>query len=294
MPRAPAAHRVPAPARTARCAAPRAARRAAAFTLIELLVVVAIIAILAALLMPALSRARDKARQVSCLSNLKQIGMAGDLYAADNDQFLLIAVYSGGLPDSNRYGSLSWFVQLYQQLTNTDLPYFHPVTGTFPLSRPPNSACEEMNPVTTLPVMHCPSHETGANIQVSCLGPPAVMNYQPSYGAIPRFRLQNVREDADKCIVAGDTCGAGMGDGLLGFPWNDGNYCLEGPVFRHGATVGPVAQSNGGVLPFGTYRGDGEANLTFYDGHAAAIRLNEWQARFGKTLLLDFDLSSPP
>jgi prepilin-type N-terminal cleavage/methylation domain-containing protein/prepilin-type processing-associated H-X9-DG protein len=62
------------------------------FTLIELLVVIAIIAILAAILFPVFAKAREKARQTSCLSNLKQLGLGILSYAQDYDEKLPLAV----------------------------------------------------------------------------------------------------------------------------------------------------------------------------------------------------------
>ena len=82
------------------------------FTLIELLVVIAIIAILAAILFPVFARAREKARQTSCLSNVKQLGLGFMMYAQDYDE---------RLPAGCVYGIGWWFDFIIPYVKNSQV-----------------------------------------------------------------------------------------------------------------------------------------------------------------------------
>jgi len=92
--------------------------RKGAFTLIELLVVIAIIAILAAILFPVFARAREKARQTSCLSNLKQIGLGVSQYVQDYDETFPFNAYDDAATAAAK--RQTWFRVTWREMV---MPY---------------------------------------------------------------------------------------------------------------------------------------------------------------------------
>lgn len=107
-------------------------KRRTAFTLIELLVVIAIIAILAAILFPVFAQAREKARAISCLSNVKQIGTSAMMYAQDYDETLVpagmryahqnIPCFNGNSNlNTNPRAWVDWEIPLIPYIKNTDV-----------------------------------------------------------------------------------------------------------------------------------------------------------------------------
>jgi prepilin-type N-terminal cleavage/methylation domain-containing protein len=140
------------------------------FTLIELLVVIAIIAVLAAILFPVFAQARGKAREITCISNLRQAGMAFAMYVQDHDGFYPVAVDPADRDTPQIWNAFPAF-----QAEIPRLPWLHEVLQPYVKARE---------------IFHCPS-DTGIYIEdfTALLLDAAPTSYQ-EYGTSYLYRTE--------------------------------------------------------------------------------------------------------
>jgi prepilin-type N-terminal cleavage/methylation domain-containing protein/prepilin-type processing-associated H-X9-DG protein len=226
-----------------------------AFTLIELLVVIAIIAILAAILFPVFAQAREKARQASCLSNTKQLGLALQMYVQDYDEKIVLN-NSNGAPTPP--GPSVWIDLLDPYMKNNGI-----------------KLCPSANTVGT----------NGAYTTYWKNTPSAyVLNnyyyYDTTLGGIfERFNISSMASIEDNAGTV--FCGDGgevpntteAGNPGHGTQWDPEQFVNDGytavvtnrspAVFRCNYQGGFIARHNDG------------ANLTFFDGHSKWLKIQE-------------------
>ena len=149
------------------------------FTLIELLVVIAIIAILAAILFPVFARAREKARQASCLSNVKQLTLGFMMYAQDYDEW----IRSAYLPNDVHASYNTWFYGISPYVANKQI------------FRCPNESFSMGSAYS----LYFPGLKSGENLLLSY-----GMNYKYLGYSSNRYKLAEVKRPSE-CILIADS-----------------------------------------------------------------------------------------
>ena len=224
-----------------------------AFTLIELLVVIAIIAILAAMLLPALAKAKQKAQQAQCLSNLKQVGVAANLYLGDfADNFpgrTSTMYYWLGTAGAGGYATLTAVMRPLNRYLGTFGP-----TNPVMVAYCPN---DQPDPVT-----HLSSYEDfGSSYAANCNAsgtPPNTLTvgttttYQDAYGnaIYPSLKSTLIRSPSRMVILAENGAYFPSWDGYDPGSSSDGNAVQNIVEYRH-------------TKPF-----NDKWNLTYADAHA--------------------------
>jgi prepilin-type processing-associated H-X9-DG protein/prepilin-type N-terminal cleavage/methylation domain-containing protein len=206
------------------------------FTLVELLVVTGLIAILIALMLPVLGRAREQAKRITCLSNLRQMAVAAQIYVSQNQGYYPVAQYMAA-----------------------DAAYAWDLTTTWSsgqLSVVPGLLWGSLG-ITQ--IQQCPSFDGAANWLID---PYTGYNYNTSYighgqgEAIESPAKASAVQHSSQTALFGDGQYGGGADKFMRAPWpNPGDATFSG---RWAGTQG--------------YRHLGQTNVAFCDGHAESLR----------------------
>ncbi|MDX1934417.1 MAG: DUF1559 domain-containing protein [Capsulimonadales bacterium] len=249
-----------------RCRRSSAALPTAGFTLIELLVVIAIIAILAAILFPVFAQARDKARQTTCLSNLKQLGVATQMYAQDYDE-----IFPGNI--HTRFANGVWW---WQQLP----PYVQKSSGKIGFQNDDDSAGH---------IYVCPSAKPEENlVRTGTQGDidRYKINYLPAstivdYNILVDAAL-NCPPDSNICPRGGPALAVVNRPADTAWLTDNGNYRRpggsNGEFSFHLRLSGGATQSGRMQWTIGAVGGSAEATTAVYETNAPAVRSPECTA----------------